>query len=67
MHKAPYVNNELAVLGGTKMPAVLVECGYMGGDFSYCKDNADKIAEAIYYGIMAFELKYYCNACLITI
>ena len=47
----PSENTELAVLNGTKMPAVLVECGFMGGDLKYCRDNYTTIAYAIYKGI----------------
>jgi len=45
------------VLNATKMPAVLVECGYMGGDFTYCNTNYTKIAYAIFWGIS----QYYNN------
>ena len=48
----PSENTELAVLNGTKMPAVLVECGFMGGDLKYCRDNYTTIAYAIYKGIV---------------
>ena len=33
------------------MPAVLVECGFMQSDLIYLRDNYDKIAKAIEYGI----------------
>jgi len=36
------------------MPAVLVECGYIGGDFDYCLNNYTKIAYAIYMGIVRY-------------
>ena len=48
----PSANTTLAVLNGTKMPAVLVECGFMGGDLKYCRDNYTTIAYAIYKGIV---------------
>ena len=51
-YASPASNTELAVLNGTKMPAVLVECGYMGGDLIYCRDNASTIAKAIGKGII---------------
>lgn len=54
----PTSNTGLAVLNGTKMPAVLVECGYMGGDLVYCRDNPGKIALAIYYGIISYFYRY---------
>ena len=50
----PSKRKDLAVLNGTRMPAVLVECGYMGLDLEYCRDNADKIAYAIYKGIKEY-------------
>ena len=53
-NKAPASDNKLAVLNGTKMPAVLVECGYMGGDLYYCRDHYSQIALAIAYGIMNY-------------
>ena len=39
------------VLNLTKMPAVIVECGFMQSDLIYIRDNYDKIAEAIKFGI----------------
>ena len=47
----PSANTDLAVLNGTKMPAVLVECGFMGGDLRYCRDNYTRVAYAIFKGI----------------
>ena len=44
-------NIDLEVLNSTKMPAVLVECGFMQSDLIYLRDNYDKIAKAIEYGI----------------
>jgi RHS repeat-associated protein len=49
----PAKNTSLHVLNATKMPAVLVECGHMGGDVYYCRDNAKCIANAIYQGILS--------------
>ena len=42
------------VLQKTKMPALLVECGYMGGDLIYCRDNYFRIAYAIFWGISRY-------------
>lgn len=33
------------------MPAVIEECGFMQSDLIYIRDNYDKIAEAIKFGI----------------
>lgn len=51
---SPKSDKSLAVLNGTKMPAVLVECGYMGRDLYYCRDNYNQIALAIAYGIINY-------------
>lgn len=33
------------------VPLSPVECGFMGGDIKYCRDNSDRIANAIFCGI----------------
>ena len=44
-------SNSFYVLRNTNMCSVLVECGFMGGDIKYCRDNPEIIASAIFYGI----------------
>lgn len=56
LYQRPTANKTLAVLNGTKMPAVLVECGFMKNDLSYCRKNPKKIAEAILFGILNYKL-----------
>ncbi len=50
------VNPSLYVLRRTKMPAVLVETGYLtnAGDAEILRDNQEEIAYAIYLGILKY-------------
>ena len=56
-HASPHSREDLAVLNGTKMPAVLVECGFMNGiDIRYLMTKYNTIARAIYSGIKAYHI-----------